>query len=177
MDYAQTRWSDALSSSGLTQKVGGVRLTSRLIDSREIKVKGTDEQAFNPIANIGGENGWYAYDWLWRLRGFIDMLIGGVGVRRKRPPGPTLKVGDSLDFWRVEVFEPPHRLKLRAEMKVPGKAWLEFETSGEGDQVKIRQTAEFYPKGLAGLLYWYGIYPVHVLVFRGMLKGIASRVE
>ena len=176
--YAETRWSDALSSSGLAQnKYGGVRLTSRLLDSREFEVKASLENAFEPIANIGGENGWYAHNWLWRIRGAIDLLVGGVGMRRRRPLGRQLRAGDSLDFWRVEAIEPPHRLRLRAEMKIPGQAWLEFELRPSAQGAVIRQTAEFYPRGLLGLIYWYGIYPVHVLVFRGMLNGIVNNVK
>jgi hypothetical protein len=176
--YAETRWSDALSSSGIDpNKYGGVRLTSRLVDSRAVEVKTSIDRAFLPIAKIGGKNGWYAYNWLWRLRGTIDLLVGGVGMRRKRPPRPTLLVGDSLDFWRVESYDPPNRLRLRAEMKLPGKAWLEFELTPTADGTNIRQTAEFYPHGLLGLLYWYGIYPAHRLVFRGMINGIANQVE
>lgn len=173
-EYAETRWSDAISSSGLSSGYGGMRLHSRLIDSREIWVNTSPEKAFEPIANIGGENGWYGYNWLWRMRGLIDLLSGGVGMRRRRPKGRSLRVGDSLDFWRVESFDPPQRLRLHAEMKLPGAAWLEFEVSSSSTGCKIRQTAEFYPKGLSGLLYWYAIYPLHALVFRGMIRGIAK---
>jgi len=174
--YAETLWSDALSSADLSPKYGGVRLTSRLLDSREVHVRASKEDAFRPIDNIGGNNGWYAFNWLWQVRGFIDALLGGVGMGRRRPAGRSLREGDSLDFWRVETYDPPHRLRLRAEMKVPGQAWLEFELAETEDGCTIRQTAEFYPRGLNGLLYWYGIYPLHGLVFKGMLSGIAQRV-
>lgn len=105
----------------------------------------------------------------------MDLLAGGVGMRRGRPASNVLRPGDALDFWRVEAFEPDHLLRLVAEMKVPGRAWLEFEVTGDSGSSTIRQTAIFDPVGLTGLLYWYGVWPVHQMVFRGMLKGIAKR--
>jgi len=134
-------------------------------------------EAFAPIRRIGGQTGWYAFDWLWRLRGFIDLLAGGVGLRRGRPEPDALRVGDSLDWWRVEAYEPDRLLRLRAEMRLPGRAWLEFEVSPADGGSEIRQTAAFDPSGLLGLLYWYGIQPLHALVFRGMLAGIARSVR
>ncbi len=122
---------------------------------------------------IGGKTGWYAWDSLWQLRGAMDLLAGGVGMRRGRPASNMLRAGDALDFWRVEKFESDHLLRLVAEMKVPGRAWLEFEVTGNGMGSTIRQTAIFDPVGLTGLLYWYGLWPVHQLVFQGMLNGIA----
>lgn len=175
-DFAATRWSDALSSAGLRPgRWGGTRVGSRLVDSRVLRVAATPAQAFAPIRRIGGRRGWYFANFLWRLRGFFDLLVGGVGVRRGRRHPDLLAVGDALDFWRVEAFEPDRRLRLAAEMKLPGRAWLEFEVTEDVGGAVIRQTAEFDPAGLAGLLYWYGIYPLHVLVFRGMLRGIAAR--
>ena len=134
-------------------------------------------EAFEPIRRIGGDTGWYAANVLWQLRGLLDQLLGGVGMRRGRRDPVALRVGDALDFWRVESFEPGHRLRLAAEMKLPGRAWLEFEVEPEDGGTRIRQTAEFDPVGLAGLAYWYGIYPLHQLVFRGMLRGIARAAE
>jgi hypothetical protein len=130
-------------------------------------------QAFAPIRVIGGRTGWYAFDWLWRVRGFIDLLVGGVGMRRGRPDPNDLRVGDSVDWWRVERYEPEHLLRMRAEMRLPGRAWLEFEVQPSERGSTIRQTAVFDPAGLLGLLYWYGVYPLHAAVFRGMLAGIA----
>ncbi len=173
-EFALTRWSDALSSSGpLPEAYGGVRVGRRLLDSRTAQVPVPPAVAFAPIRRIGGRTGWYAHDWLWRLRGFLDLLVGGVGVRRGRPHPDRLRVGDALDWWRVEALEPGRRLRLFAEMKVPGRAWLEFEVTPEPSGSCIRQTASFDPHGLLGLLYWYGIYPLHALVFRDMLAGIA----
>ena len=183
--FATTRWSDALSSSGLNSPEtagspavwGGVKFGSRLVDSRTIRVKTAPNLAFKAIEKIGGDNGWYAWNWLWKLRGALDLLIGGIGVRRGRPSSNTLRIGDALDFWRVEVIEPNRRLRLLAEMKLPGRAWLEFEVTADGGSSIIRQTAIFDPVGLGGLAYWYGIYPLHQVIFRDMLHGIARAAE
>ncbi len=180
-EIAETRWSDALSSSGAAPRSfrgeGAAPRGRRLIDSRECRVPVDPARAFAPIRRIGGSTGWYAFNTLWRFRGFIDLLFGGVGVRRGRPDPERLEVGDTLDWWRVEAYEPDRLLRLRAEMKLPGRAWLEFEVLPEpsrGAGASIRQTALYDPAGILGLLYWYGIYPLHLLVFRGMLRGIAQ---
>jgi uncharacterized protein YbjT (DUF2867 family) len=171
-EFAQTRWSDALSSGGPATSWGGVRFGSRLVDSRVAQVPVPPTAAFAPIRRIGGTTGWYYANWLWRLRGFLDLLFGGVGVRRGRPDPERLRVGDTLDWWRVEAFEPDRRLRLWAEMKLPGRAWLEFEVEGQAHSSTIRQTAIFDPVGLSGLAYWYLMYPLHQLIFAGMLRGI-----
>jgi uncharacterized protein YbjT (DUF2867 family) len=176
-EFAETRWSDAYSSAGSIRTWGGVRFDSRLVDSRTVSVDVPPEQAFAPIRRIGGRTGWYSGGWLWSLRGFMDLLMGGVGVRRGRRDSENLRVGDAVDFWRVERYEPPHHLRLNAEMKLPGRAWLEFEVTGDEHRSTIRQTAIFDPIGLAGLLYWYGIYPLHEWVFAGMLRNIARAAE
>jgi uncharacterized protein YbjT (DUF2867 family) len=171
---AETRWSDALSSSGPTRDWGGTRFGSRLVDSRVAHVPVSPAAAFTPIRRIGGSRGWLYGQWLWKTRGWLDLLAGGVGLRRGRRDPETARVGDALDFWRVETYEPDHRLRLYAEMKLPGRAWLEFEVTGDATGSTIRQTAEFDPVGLWGLAYWYGIYPLHQLVFAGMLRAIAT---
>ncbi len=171
-EIAATRWSDALSSSGPQPAWGGVQFGSRLVDSRTLGVSARPNAAFAPIRRIGGETGWYAWNWLWRLRGMLDLLMGGVGMRRGRRSPTTLRVGDTVDFWRVETLEP-NRLRLAAEMKLPGRAWLEFEVTGDGSSATIRQTATFDPVGLWGRAYWYALYPLHQLVFGGMLRGVA----
>jgi hypothetical protein len=150
-----------------------VRFGSRLVESRTVTVAAPAADAFAPIRSIGGKTGWYALNWLWRVRGYLDLLFGGVGLRRGRPHPTHLRVGDPVDFWRVEVLEPDHRLRLAAEMKLPGRAWLEFEVTGDGPSSTIRQTAIFDPLGWRGLAYWYLLLPAHKLVFRGMLRGIA----
>jgi uncharacterized protein YbjT (DUF2867 family) len=174
-EYAETRWSDAISSAGRPPSWGGVRFGTRLVDSRAVHVPVSPAAAFAPIRRIGGVNGWYYGEWLWRLRGFLDLLAGGIGMRRGRRHPQELAVGDTLDFWRVEAYEPERRLRLAAEMKLPGRAWLEFEVEPHGGGATIRQTAVFDPVGLFGLLYWYGIYPLHARVFAGMLRGLAAR--
>ena len=171
---AATRWSDALSSSGEMPSWIGVRFGTRLVDSRTAQVSKSPAVAFKPIERIGGETGWYAWNWLWRLRGYLDMLMGGVGMRRGRPSSETLRVGDTVDFWRVESFEPNRHLRLAAEMKLPGRAWLQFDVVGDSSSSTIRQTAIFDPVGLFGLTYWYALYPFHLLVFRGMLRRIVD---
>jgi uncharacterized protein YbjT (DUF2867 family) len=178
-EYAATRWSDAVSSGGQSRDWGGVRFGARLVDSRTQTISVPPAEAFAPIARIGGETGWYYATWLWRVRGFIDLLAGGVGLRRGRKHPVQIRVGDTVDWWRVEAIEPGRLLRLRAEMKVPGRAWLEFEVTPEsgGTASTIRQTAVFDPVGLLGLAYWYGVFPVHRLVFIGMLRGIAQTAE
>lgn len=176
-EFAQTRWSDSLSSGGRPKSWGGVRFGSRLVDSRTVDVDVSPKEAFAPIQRIGGKTGWYYGNWLWKTRGFLDLLVGGVGVRRGRPHPVNLHVGDTLDFWRVEEFDPDHVLRLRAEMKVPGRAWLEFEVTPAEQGATIRQTAIFDPVGLFGLAYWYALYPLHQFVFGGMLRNVARAAE
>jgi uncharacterized protein YbjT (DUF2867 family) len=176
-EFVETRWSDALSSSSEPRAWGGVRFGTRLVDSRTVGVAASAAAAFAPIQRIGGDTGWYSWNWAWRLRGFLDLLAGGVGMRRGRPHPAFLHVGDTVDFWRVEAFEPDRRLRLAAEMKLPGRAWLEFEVTGDSRSATIRQTAIFDPVGWLGLAYWYTLFPMHQLVFAGMLRGIARAAE
>ena len=176
-DVAETRWSDALSAGERGARRPDARPRGRLIDSRAVDVPVPPERAFDPIRRIGGTAGWYYGDGLWRLRGFLDLLAGGVGLRRGRRDPETPVVGSALDFWRVEGYEPGRLLRLRAEMRMPGRAWLQFEVDGDEHGSRISQTAVFDPVGLAGLLYWYALLPLHALVFRGMLAGIARRAS
>ena len=174
-DFALTRWSDALQSGGGPRPLVSARFGSRLVDARTVHVDVPPSRAFRPIARIGGRQGWYYGTWMWRLRGFADMLLGGVGMRRGRRHPNQVVVGDALDFWRVEAWEPDRRLRLAAEMKVPGRAWLEFEAVADGSGTTIHQTAVFDPIGLWGLLYWYSLVPVHGFIFGGMLREIARQ--
>jgi uncharacterized protein YbjT (DUF2867 family) len=176
-DLVVTRWSDALSSSGLKPRWGGVRFGSRLVDSRTAMVSVPPEVAFKPIQRIGGQTGWYYGNWLWQFRGFLDLVLGGAGLRRGRRDAIDLRVGDALDFWRVEMFEPNRRLRLAAEMRLPGRAWLEFEVSETAQGSQVRQTAFFDPVGLLGLAYWYALYPLHRVVFSGMLKALVRAAQ
>jgi uncharacterized protein YbjT (DUF2867 family) len=170
-EIAQTRFSDE--AFAVPTAYGGVRRGSRLVDSRSIVVRVPPEIAFEPIQRIGGETGWYKGALLWRLRGLIDVLVGGPGLRRGRRDPVGLRVGDTLDFWRVEAFEPGRLLRLAAEMKVPGRAWLQFEVSGDGRGGSIvTQTAIFHPSGLFGLVYWYVLWPFHGYIFGGMVREL-----
>jgi uncharacterized protein YbjT (DUF2867 family) len=172
-EYAETRWSDALSSPGPQQAPSASKFGSRIIDSRVLEVDLPPADAFLPIRRIGGSVGWYFGTFLWRLRGFVDLLAGGVGSRRGRKDPEHLLPGQTVDFWRVEAIEPDHLLRLRAEMRLPGRAWLQFEVDPlDGDRSVIRQTAIFDPVGLSGLAYWYALYPLHALVFSGMIRGV-----
>jgi uncharacterized protein YbjT (DUF2867 family) len=173
-EFAETRWSDALSSAGPQRTWGGTRFGARIVDSRAAHVNCPPARAFTPIRRIGGKTGWYYGNFLWRLRGFLDLLAGGVGMRRGRLDPEWPRVGGTLDFWRVEAFEPDRLLRLSAEMKLPGKAWLEFEVVGDASGSVIRQTAIFDPVGLSGLLYWYLLFPLHHFIFAGTLRGIVA---
>jgi len=149
---------------------------ARLVDSRTITVASTPDAAFRAIERIGGTTGWYAWDVLWQLRGFLDRLVGGVGMRRGRRSPTELRTGDTVDCWRVESIVPGRRLVLRAEMKLPGRAWLTLEVCG-ARRTTIRQTATFEPSGTLARAYWYALLPLHELVFAGMLRGIARAAE
>ncbi|WP_303673574.1 SDR family oxidoreductase [Vampirovibrio chlorellavorus] len=144
-------------------------------DRRVIRVEGCIDDLWHAIVRIGGENGWYYGNWLWSIRGLLDKLFGGVGSYRGRRDPERVYPGDALDFWRVLNVDEPKRLRLLAEMKVPGLAVLEFLiTPLENGQLELAQTAWFAPRGLGGLLYWYAVAPLHNLVFNGMLRGIAK---
>ncbi|MBI5085679.1 MAG: SDR family oxidoreductase [Acidobacteria bacterium] len=143
-------------------------------DTKSVRVDAAPSEAFGPIRRIGGATGWYYANWLWRLRGALDLLAGGVGMKRGRRHPDELRVGDTVDCWRVEAFEPNRRLRLAAEMKLPGRAWLEFEVNGEAGGSRVIQTATFDPRGVLGRAYWYLVYPLHQLVFKGMLRQIAA---
>lgn len=172
-----SRWSDARSAGGVPP-VDPVATGRALVDRREAVVPASAAAAFAPIRRIGGERGWYCANGLWRLRGWMDLMAGGVGMRRGRRDPESCAVGDALDFWRVKAYQPDRLLLLEAEMKVPGRAWLQFDVEPLGaDRVRIVQTARFEPSGAFGRVYWYALLPVHVLIFSGMLRGIARRAR
>jgi len=150
------------------------RSGNRILDSRTITVPASRHQAFAPIQRIGGTTGWYYGNWLWRLRGLIDLAAGGPGMRPFRPSPDSVSLDDRIDCWKVVAYEADHLLRLQAIMKLPGRAWLEFEVVDDRECSTIRQTAVFDPKGLAGLLYWYALWPVHNMVFGGMLSAIGK---
>jgi hypothetical protein len=173
-EFATTRWQDAVSSTMEPRRYGGEQFGNRLVDCRSIKVQLPAERAFLPIQRIGGKTGWYYGNPLWRLRGFLDLLVGGPGLRRGRRHPVELNVGDTLDCWRVEKIDPPRILRLRAEMRLPGRAWLEFVVTPQEDGCEITQTAIFDPVGLFGLCYWYSIWLLHQFIFAGMLRNLAQ---
>jgi len=174
----ETTWNDALTSS--QGDVTPVILTTHdgmLIEQRQHSVLASPKQVYSAFTRLGGEHGW-PQNWLWQLRGILDRLVGGVGFRRGRRDPDELRVGDVLDFWRVEALDPDHLLRLRAEMKVPGRAWLQFEAvPQENGRTILTQTAYFAPKGLFGFLYWYALYPIHGLIFSSMIRQLAARAE
>jgi uncharacterized protein YbjT (DUF2867 family) len=171
----ETTWSDAL---GVHQN-GFTSLTLRseqglLIERRQLLVPAPVHQVFQAFSGLGGQRGWLYADWAWLARGILDRLFGGVGFRRGRRHAQELRVGDAVDFWRVETVEPDHLLCLRAEMKLPGKAWLQFEAIPKSPmETFLVQTAFFAPKGLYGLFYWYALYPLHRFIFTGLIRKLA----
>jgi len=174
-DFAGRRWADLADVEDLPHRYGGQTEGTRLVDHRHAVVAVSPDRAFAAIERIGGHHGWYACNWLWSLRGWLDRLIGGPGMSRGRRDPDRLVVGEPLDCWRVEACDRPRRLRLAAEMKMPGRGWLEFEVVPRDGDVTIHQTAVFDPRGLGGLAYWYAIWPLHELVFRRMLAGIVRQ--
>ncbi|HBH82662.1 MAG: epimerase [Bacteroidetes bacterium GWE2_41_25] len=173
LNQLQSSWKDALSSNTLNKGIARfaeVPVHGCFSDYRKIHI-GNIDKTLAKIWSIGGENGWYYGDWLWGIRGFIDKLFGGVGLRRGRKNQTEISPGDALDFWRVLIAgKREKRLLLFAEMKLPGEAWLEFRID---DENILHQTATFRPLGLWGRLYWYCLLPFHGFIFRGMLRSIA----
>lgn len=144
---------------------------------QEVRTLLTDvspESLFQSFIRIGGENGWLSWNWAWKVRGWIDSLAGGPGLKRGRRSPEELEEGESLDFWRVEKIDEPQLLRLKAEMKMPGKAWLQWETKVEGNQTRLIQTAVFIPRGLWGQIYWYSLYPAHLFLFSDMAHKIVA---
>ena len=171
-----TRWSDATLPTAPWQKAQSDPEWAGEMLLKDKKVRTTDasiKSLWEAIEEIGGENGWYGADFLWYLRGLLDRMIGGVGLRRGRRDPIHLRVGESLDFWRVESLVPEQSLKLYAEMILPGKAWLEFRISKlPNGKSEVVQEASFSPRGLGGQLYWYAVLPFHVLVFPTMIRNL-----
>lgn len=178
-DQVETAWSGALSTSLGDQPP--VTLTNQeglIAERRQLSVTAPASAVYRVFSGLGGRRGWLYMDWTWELRGVADRVFGGVGVRRGRRHPDELAVGEALDFWRVEAAEPGKLLRLRAEMKVPGRAWLQFETHPQDDgTTRLVQTAFFDPKGVLGHFYWYLLYPIHSLIFSGLIKEIARRAE
>jgi uncharacterized protein YbjT (DUF2867 family) len=170
-DAVETRWTSAL----------GNKVTYELSDHegliREIRTLCTSmppEAVFKSFCSIGGDRGWLAWDWLWEIRGLLDKIAGGPGLRRGRRHPTDILPGEALDFWRVEAVEPARLLRLRAEMKVPGRAWLQWEAVPEGSGTRLVQTAMFAPRGFFGTIYWYSLYPFHRFIFSDLVRAIAD---
>lgn len=172
-DEVETSWSDAGVIPGDPDWAGG----TTYVHTEAQAIQAPPQRVFSTVCRIGGRNGWYADDFLWRIRGILDRLIGGPGLRRGRRSATDIQYGDALDFWRVTGIEADRRLNLRAEMKVPGIATLEFVLEPAGSGTHLSQTARFQPRGLLGILYWYAVMPLHGFVFRDMLEGIRRVAE
>ena len=169
----ETAWTDAGAMPGDPDWAGGTVYDDR----REIEVHAPAGSTFATVLGIGGDTGWYGGNWLWRVRGLLDKLVGGPGLRRGRRDPKRLVVGDALDFWRVVEIDEGRRLVLRAEMKLPGTALLQLEVEDRGATSLLVSTARFKPRGLLGILYWYGVLPLHGLVFAGMLRGLRDAAQ
>jgi uncharacterized protein YbjT (DUF2867 family) len=177
----ETRWTDALASSTNDSSPPATLTTHEgmIIERRQVTVKAPPDRVFATYSRLGGDTGWLYMNWAWKLRGAFDRLIGGVGLRRGRRDPTLLRQGDAVDFYRVEQLQPNELLRLKVEMKLPGDAWMQFEsqTLADGENTSLIQTAFFAPKGLIGLMYWYILYPIHSLIFSGLIAKIKSLAE
>ncbi len=170
----ETHWSGALRDAPAFELTnwGGL-----ITEMRTLHVSVPPEKVFDTFCSLGGQKGWLSWNWAWKARGLVDQLVGGPGLRRGRRHPTQLLPGEAVDFWRVETVKPGELLRLRAEMKVPGKAWLEFQVGPEGDGSRLAQTATFAPYGVWGNVYWYALYPLHKLIFSHMVKAVARDTE
>ena len=174
-----TTWASSLSS--LAHEQGDEDFLGEhegmLLDRKRRRVKASPERMFETICQLGGEEGWLSGNWLWQMRGLMDRVVGGTGMRRGRRHPRDLQVGEPLDWWRVEALEEPHLLRLRAEMKLPGRAWLQFEVVPDATGCRVEQTAFFEPWGILGYLYWWSVLPFHRFIFPGMINALKARAE
>ncbi|HEX6270962.1 MAG TPA: SDR family oxidoreductase [Anaerolineales bacterium] len=177
-DNVETSWSDALVTVAGDVKPYKLAVEEGMfIETRQLLLDLSPETVFRSYMGIGGERGWLYMDWAWGMRGWLDKAVGGVGLRRGRRHPDDVRAGESLDFWRVEEVEKDRLLRLRAEMKLPGKAWLQFESLPQNDKTLLTVTAYFAPYGLFGLLYWYAMWPFHKFIFDGLTRRVASRAH
>lgn len=178
-DDVETTWASSLASLNRGEHEGQKLAAHEgmLLERHRSRVEATPERVFEVICGLGGDDGWPAGNALWQLRGLLDRACGGVGMRRGRRHPRELRAGDPLDFWRVEVVEAPHLLRLRAEMKLPGRAWLQFEVLPDAGGSLIEQTALYEPRGILGYLYWYSVRPFHRFVFPGLVRAVRDRAE
>lgn len=178
----ETSWTDSMAATwAQDEPYTFVEERGMLIERRVRTIDTSPANVYKAFTSLGGKKGWLYLDFLWRLRGWMDRIVGGPGYRRGRPQRDTLRIGDAIDFWRIEAIEPNHLLLLRAEMKLPGKGWLQFEVDSNSDgKSRLVQTAYFAPKGLFGYLYWYSIFFVHKIIFDGIidrLVGFAQQIS
>jgi uncharacterized protein YbjT (DUF2867 family) len=178
-DVVETSWSDALSNSaGEAQPYKFSIQEGMMFERRRRVLEAPPAAVFRAYTGVGGARGWLFMDWAWALRGWIDKAVGGVGIRRGRRHPDEIRAGESLDFWRVESVEKDRLMRLRAEMKVPGKAWLEFESIPLHDGTTLlTETAYFAPRGFLGFLYWYAMWPFHAFLFDGLIDRIGARAR
>ncbi len=175
----ETLWSDAVfSSQGDIPPVYLAEEQGMLLERRQLTIDAPAEAIYKVFTGLGGNRGWLILDWVWRLRGWLDRLVGGVGFRQGRRDADDVRAGDAIDFWRVEAVEPGRSMLLRAEMKMPGRGWLQFKATPLADgRAHLVQTAFFAPKGLWGPVYWYALYPIHGVIFGNMVREIGRRAE
>jgi uncharacterized protein YbjT (DUF2867 family) len=178
-DRVETSWSDALVvTQGSSRPVLLISSEGMMLERRRIILDLPPAPVYQAFTGLGGERGWLYLNWTWEIRGWIDKLVGGVGLRRGRRHPDDIRVGEALDFWRVEAAEPDRLMRLRAEMKLPGRAWLEFQSSLKPDgKTQLTQTAYFASRGVGGFLYWYLLYPVHGFIFSGLIRRVADRAR
>ncbi len=178
-DDVETTWASSLASLSSGEPEGR-QLSAHegmLLEQHRSRIEATPRRVFEVICALGGDEGWPAGNALWQLRGLLDRACGGVGMRRGRRHPRELRAGDPLDFWRVEVIEAPHLLRLRAEMKLPGRAWLQFEVLPDAGGALVEQTALYEPRGILGQMYWYAVRPFHRFVFPGLIRSVGERAE
>jgi uncharacterized protein YbjT (DUF2867 family) len=177
-DNVETSWSDALVTvAGDIKPYQFVVEEGMYVETRQQLLDLSPQDVFRSYTGIGGERGWLYMDWSWALRGWMDKAVGGVGLRRGRRHPDDIRAGESLDFWRVEEVQKDRLMRLRAEMKLPGKAWLQFESEPKNGKTLLTVTAYFAPHGLFGFLYWYAMWPFHKFIFDGLARHVASRAR
>jgi len=178
-DAVETTWASSLASlpPGIPEGQTLGSLEGLLLERHRLHIEAAPNDVFHAFCALGGEAGWPSGNLLWQLRGLLDRMVGGVGMRRGRRHPRDLRVGDPVDFWRVEALAPRHLLRLQAEMRLPGQAWLQFEVTPEGSGSRLEQTAYFEPHGLLGLIYWYLALPFHHFIFPGMIRALKKRAE
>jgi uncharacterized protein YbjT (DUF2867 family) len=168
----ETRWSGAQSEASTYEFHDYEGLVREV---RTLHVHARPETVFRVFSGLGGERGWLVWNWAWWARGTLDWFLGGPGIGRGRRDPDELLAGETVDFWRVELVRPPRLLRLRAEVRLPGRGWLQWETKAEGEGTRLTQTASFSPEGLPGTLYWYVLYPFHRMIFTDLIRAIAKQ--